>query len=324
MIKKVIKKAHALLRPSFATIHSTSADAFNALTKKSVPVESEKSTDALNELLYVAHAIKNSETVKTGEYEALTRLYTGQKIYVDTRDVSESPHLMLDGKREMGISKFFEKIATDGMNYYDVGANFGYNTLLVGKALQTSGSLHLFEANPDLIGLLEKTMSVNGYTSIATINNVAVTEKDGKTVTLHRYKDLWGGSSLHTKEEMGAYRPIDVEFDKEYDVKSISLDGYFKKNPTDTVDFVKIDVEGFEDKVYEGMKNLIKRPEIKVVLEFTFGAYKDEEAFFNTILADFEHVYFVSDQDGKETKVTSIEEVKELSESEWAMLYMHH
>lgn len=286
--------------------------------------ETNEPDDKMDEILYVLHQVKNAMTVKTGEFEAVTRLFTGQKIFVDTRDVSESPHLMLDGIRERGVTKFFEQIAHDGMVYLDIGANFGYNTLLIGKSLTTSGHLHLFEANPDLIPLLKKTMSVNGLTTKSTVNCVAVTEKSGDTVTLHRYKDLWGGSSLHSKQEMEAYRPVEVEFDKEYKVRTISIDDYAEEHKLKAIDLIKIDVEGVEDRVYAGMQKVVKQPSVHVLLEYTFGAYKDDDKFFSTLQKDFEHVEFVSDHDGSTHPVDSLTALKKIAESEWAMLHLYH
>lgn len=295
-----------------------------ASLEKTMRAENEVLRSKLDELLFVTHQIKNSETVKTGDFEAVTRLFTGQKIFVDTRDVSESPHLMLDGIRERGITRFFEDFAKDNLVYFDVGANFGYNTLLIGKELRNGGSLHLFEANEDLIHLLNKTLSVNGLTTKSVVNNLAVTEESGKVVTLNRYENLWGGSSIHTKEEMEKYRPIDVSFDKSYKVKTISLDDYVKQESISHVDLIKIDVEGVEDKVYAGMRRLVKQNSLHVLLEFTFDAYTDQEKFFKTLQNDFKHVEFVSDETGQVTPVRSFKHLQKIAEYEWAMLHLYH
>ncbi len=290
----------------------------------SAPNINDSDTDIHDPVIALLLEIKNSETVKTTEFEAVTRLFTGQKIFVDTRDISDSPHLMLDGIREHGITKFFQSIARDDLVYLDIGANFGYNTLLIGQALRTGGSLHIFEANPDLIPLLEKTISVNGLSSKAIINWLAVTEKSGETVTLHRYKNLWGSSSLHTTEEMERYSRKKVDFDKEYKVKSIAVDDYVLQQKLDKVDLIKIDVEGVEDRVYDGMRETVKRPEVHVLLEYTFGAYADEASFFKKMKRDFTHMEFVSDQNGSSHPIESLQQLEEVAEYEWAMLHLYH
>ncbi len=40
------------------------------------------------------------QTIYLGDHEALTRLHTGHRIYVDTRDVGICSHLILEGRWE--------------------------------------------------------------------------------------------------------------------------------------------------------------------------------------------------------------------------------
>ncbi|HET6925213.1 MAG TPA: hypothetical protein VFH39_05275, partial [Candidatus Saccharimonadales bacterium] len=95
----------------------------------------------MDETLYFIHQIKNGMTVKTGEYEALTRLFTGQKMFVDTRDISLAPHLMFDGIWEEPLTKLILSALNENSVFLDVGANFGYFGLIAGTKIK-NGSLH--------------------------------------------------------------------------------------------------------------------------------------------------------------------------------------
>ena len=74
--------------------------------------------------------LRNGQTIYLGDHEALTRLYTGHRVYVDTRDVGICSHLMLEGRWEPWIEAVLRQTVKPGMRFADVGANFGYYTLL--------------------------------------------------------------------------------------------------------------------------------------------------------------------------------------------------
>lgn len=276
--------------------------------------------EKMSEILFWLDKIKNSQSIKTGKYEALTRLFTGQKMYVDTRDVSETPHLLLDGIREESVTKAFREIWQPHFVLFDVGANFGYFPLLAGTDIEKRGiQLHLFEANPDLIELLQKTLSVNGLTECSKIVNAAISDRPGQ-VTLNRLKGLWGGASINPEEKLKSYRPVEVNIDKIYDIRSITLDSYRSEENIGRVDLVKVDVEGVEDKVYDGMSETIKaNPEIILMIEFTFDAYDDSRGFFKKISSDFKNLYGI-DENGFLLKISDYKEATEIATSEWLMV----
>lgn len=67
----------------------------------------------------------NRMAVYLGNSRAITRTIYGHKIYVDTRDHSLTPHLLVDGNWEDWITKVFRSVVRDGMKVVDVGANIG-------------------------------------------------------------------------------------------------------------------------------------------------------------------------------------------------------
>ncbi|MFM7779640.1 MAG: hypothetical protein ACKPB8_12950, partial [Alphaproteobacteria bacterium] len=61
-----------------------------------------------------------SQTIYLGSHEALTRLHTGHRIYVDTRDVSIASHLMLEGRWEPWVERALIPAIKPGMRFVDV------------------------------------------------------------------------------------------------------------------------------------------------------------------------------------------------------------
>lgn len=58
---------------------------------------------------------------------------------------------------------------------------------------------------------------------------------------------------------------------KEIEVEIKTLDQYCQENNIEEIDFIKIDVEGFEMNVFEGAKNLLLNNKIHAI-QFEFGS----------------------------------------------------
>src|SRR5271165_2925357 len=71
-----------------------------------------------------------TKSIYLGDHLALAQVLDRFKMYVDTRDIGIAPHLLMGGHWEMWITKLFCDLLQPGMTVVDVGANFGYYTLL--------------------------------------------------------------------------------------------------------------------------------------------------------------------------------------------------
>lgn len=204
--------------------------------------------------------LENAHTIYLGDHEALTRLHTGHRIYVDTRDVSIASHLMLEGRWEPWIEPVLVDAIKPGMRFVDVGANFGYYTLIGAQLVGTSGHVYSFEANPILFSKLEKSVSVNGLNDRVSLFNLAIydTAMPMKIIFNHQLSGGgWVTNALHNPA------PAAEVFDVMSERLDIALAGL------DSVDIMKIDVEGSEPRVLAGAKALInKSKHLTIILEF--------------------------------------------------------
>ena len=277
----------------------------------------------LDEVLFHVNHVKNGVTIKTGEFEALTRLFTGQKIYLDTRDISVAPHLMLDGHWEPEITTVFRKHIQPDSVVMDIGANFGYFGLVAGTELDHSrGQLHFFEANPELTPYIFKTLSVNGLLPVSQIVTKAVSDRPGD-IELTILDDFWGSSGVHINEDHiknVAGRAIGVR--QKIKVPMTTIDDYIKEQKIKAVDVIKMDIEGHEETAYRGMQKTIKKsPRLKMFIEFTDDAYKDSKKFFTHMLEDFGHIYAIDQtKNGALTEVKTYAALKKAMSDKWIML----
>jgi FkbM family methyltransferase len=198
-----------------------------------------------------------------GDYTAVTKTVHGQIIYVDTRDISLTPRILLDGEWEASTTKALLDIVRPGMTVVDVGANIGWYTLLASSRVGSTGRVVSFEANARLVDLLRKSISVNGFFNLATVENKVVYSKAGPT-SFKIFNQYLGSGSLFVSDETAiAYH----DTLREVTVEAITLDDYFP--PSQVINLIRVDAEGSEPHILRGAKRIIAdNSDIIVMMEF--------------------------------------------------------
>lgn len=197
------------------------------------------------------------QTVYLGDKTAITRLHSGHKIYVDTRDTSIAPHLMLEGRWETWVENALMASIRPGMVFCDIGANFGYYTLLGAQAVGPRGQVYSFECNPRLYKLLRRSVMVNGLSAIAKTFPHAVADKRGKTTLTFDLEFSGGGTTLDVRHASEWTR-------ESVEIESCPLDELV---PADVApDVLKIDVEGAEPLVLAGARRILDNRRLQLVI----------------------------------------------------------
>lgn len=242
--------------------------------------------------------VRNSGHFEVSDSEIVTKIFTGLKIYLDPRDISLTPHLVLDGIWEGNISNAWLSVIRHGDTIFDIGANFGYyGALAAQKTNKKESKVVFFEANPALIPYIRKTLGVNWLNEQSVIENLAVSDKS-QIIKLNVLEDYIGSSSALPLNQIRSFmgNKMYLKTAETINVKSVTLDDYCKKFNINSVDLIKMDIEGYEQRAYRGMAQVIKSsPELTLFLEFTKEAYKNPEIFYNQIIGDFNYVYQIDD-----------------------------
>ena len=178
------------------------------------------------------------------------------RMYADTVDRIIALHFwkfLASGSSE---TKSMKKTIKKGMTVIDIGANIGYYTLMFADLAGEKGRVYAFEPDPSNYRLLVKNIEANGYKNVIAMQK-AVSNKSGVIDFYH--------SEGHRGDHR-SYDPGDGER-KKIKVKSETIDRFTGKKIIP--DIVKIDVQGAEFLVIQGMKNLIKRNKgLTILCEF--------------------------------------------------------
>lgn len=130
--------------------------------------------------------------------------------------------------------------------FFDVGANIGVYTLLASQLVGEGGLVHSFEPLTDANELLRSNVKLNQCKNV-TINPVAVGEENGEVPI---YINAQNALSSLGNTNRG-------KIIKSQTVQVLTLDTYAKNAGISKIDFLKIDVEGFEGHVLRGAEKLI-------------------------------------------------------------------
>ncbi len=158
---------------------------------------------------------------------------------------------------EPETSNLLDLTLREGMTFVDVGANIGLHTLRGARAVGPSGVVFAFEPTPKVFQLLQRSVYLNGLGDICRCTNLALSTSEG-VATLH-LSDVCGHNSL--------YQLAEKEEKSQLTVKTASFDAVLQEAPR--IDVVKLDVEGAELDVLDGMKHLLaKHWNILLIVEY--------------------------------------------------------
>src|ERR1051326_233068 len=145
----------------------------------------------------------------------------------------------------------FLDLIRPGMTVFDIGANLGLYSLMAGKRVGPSGSVHAFEPTPQLVRKLRDNAKLNGFANI-TVNQLAISDECG-TVDFY----------LSDEDDCSSLARISHSA---IPVNALTLDDYMTEQGIDRVDLMKVDVEGAEVKVFSGGRKLFGRSDAPTIL----------------------------------------------------------
>jgi|APSaa5957512535_1039671.scaffolds.fasta_scaffold00338_25 FkbM family methyltransferase len=185
----------------------------------------------------------------------------GSKMYLDPEDKF---NLSLNGVYGEYETELMKKYIKKGDIVIDVGANIGYFTLIYSQLVGKYGKVYAFEPEPKNFAILKKNVEINKYENII-LEEKAVSDTNEKI-------------KLYVSDHMANHKIYQVDSSAKnfLEINAINLNDYLENLGIDKkINFIKIDVEGAEFHVFNGIKSLLsKNPNLKIFTEFMYGMIK--------------------------------------------------
>jgi FkbM family methyltransferase len=192
-------------------------------------------------------------------------------MYVDPRDTAGD--MALGHAWEETTTQVFRQLIRPGDVIVDVGAHWGYFSLLAATLCTETGRVYAFEPHPRNFAMLTRNIRVNHLSNVVTVQS-AVSNCAG-SVQMYEAHSSMGHSVNALPEE---WRAVDGAVPKAFSVSTVKLDDFFADNPYQPR-LVKIDIEGAEPLALAGMQTLIERnPALVLIMEFNPTYLKPQAA----------------------------------------------
>ncbi len=143
-----------------------------------------------------------------------------------------------------------------GMTVLDVGANFGYYSVLFAHSVGPRGRVVAFEPNPAMLHELRHNLALNEFSHVIT-QPFALSDHEGELEFSCPVPGQEGHGSLRPNASFAVQGTIRV--------RCRPLDAVCSELQLPAVDVVKVDVEGGELQVFKGATRLFSGPQRPVV-----------------------------------------------------------
>lgn len=186
--------------------------------------------------------------------------FRGGNFFADSGNKIEER--LLQGDYDADSMALLEMIVQPGHVCMDIGTNIGVYTVMMALRAGGSGAVHSFEPVNHIRRRAKLNIQLNGCRNVV-VNDCALGAEPGRLTMLQvKEGEFRGGTSSILETEAIAAMGRDHFDEVEVDIRT--LDSYVTDAGIDRLDFIKMDVEGFELSVLKGAERTLKelRPAI--------------------------------------------------------------
>lgn len=141
----------------------------------------------------------------------------------------------------------------------DIGANIGNHSVYLAESF---AAIHAFEPNPTALARLRRNLALNNLDERVIVHPVALGREGGVLPFRENEDGNLGASGFLQADEIVAARSRSI------DLPVVNADDYVATLDLSRIDFIKVDVEGWEAQLFEGMSATLSTYRPIVAFEF--------------------------------------------------------
>ena len=206
------------------------------------------------------------------------------KFELDLEEIIDSS-LYFSNTFEPKIESWIKKNLKPGMNVLDIGANIGYHSFRMASLVRPGGMVYAIEPTSNAFGKLMRNASLNPDLSNIEFIKIGLADTD------------LGEQEIAFQSSYKLSGKNEVEIER---IQLITLDSLIKERNIKHLDFIKMDVDGFEGRVFKGSKETIQR--FRPVLAFEITPSETAKLNVNifeiiTFLKELNYTFFNEDEE---------------------------
>lgn len=200
---------------------------------------------------------------------ALEGLFT---IACSALDAGVGWEILEHGTYEPHVVACYRRRLRPGMCVVDIGANIGFHALHAAVLVGAKGSVIAVEPDPGNVALLDLSLSVNGPLLAIELIEAAASDAPGELVESDLGNAANSGARFTHKDRAVLEKLVHGEAPLFRKVPALRWDDRFLER---RIDFVKIDIEGYEPAALRGMEQSLARHRPVVLSEFAPSNLRD-------------------------------------------------
>ena len=197
------------------------------------------------------------------------------RLLLDLHDTGISRQLMIANSREEEHVHILNEELRPGMHVFDLGANIGYYSVMMARKVGPTGRVYAAEPSPSNYQLLMLNLRRNEVDGIVEAQNVGIGRESGRARFF-----LSSRCNCHTFCPEGIADEIGTDFAdaKSLQLPIIAVAEFLSGKPP--IDLLRMDIEGYEVEVLEGLLPLVRAGKAPARLLFethplTYGSRRD-------------------------------------------------
>jgi FkbM family methyltransferase len=185
------------------------------------------------------------------------------------------------GGIELETTRAYRRLVRPGDVVLDLGANIGAHTLPLAQLVGESGWVHAFEASDHAFNRLQRNIALNPDLAVRIAAVQALLLADAAAPKPKGIPSSWpledGGNVDVHPVHLGQYHSVQA-------ARPMRLDDWLTESGAGRIDFVKLDVDGYEIDVLRGGRELFGRFRPVMLMEFMPYIFPERGQKFGDLL----------------------------------------
>ncbi|MBD2668927.1 FkbM family methyltransferase [Arthrospira platensis FACHB-439] len=166
---------------------------------------------------------------------------------------------------EINEQKLVKNIVKSGMTVFDVGANLGDYSILFSKLIGESGKVYTFEPTPAIFQKLRERINERDLSNVNLFQKAVFSSN--QIIKFNEFPEeysVW--NSIGVPDMNNPLNPQEkIPIVKTEMVEAVAIDSFCEEQLIESIDYLKIDVEGAEYDVLLGAKQLLEKNAIRFI-----------------------------------------------------------